>query len=64
MTWQINLLLVLCFVALKKNVEIMYLFMYLQNRGSYTQLYIPKLVCVTSSQPPQGQCCLFLVKLG
>ena len=31
-TSQMNLLLVVCFIALKKNVEIMYLFMYLQGR--------------------------------
>lgn len=31
-TWQINLLLVLCFVASKKNVEVTYLFMYSQDR--------------------------------
>lgn len=31
-TWQISLLLLLCFIAFKKNVKIMYLFMYLQGR--------------------------------
>lgn len=43
-TWQITLLLLLCFIAFKKNVKIMYLFMYLQGRENVRSAVCTKTV--------------------